>query len=128
MSACALTPTNQGDGVPGHPVPAPTVYTCTATPWTGAAAGMDYMTYNARVSHVMSASTSNCTREKLLNTWSYLARFFRPMKPLANPNDRINLDACLVPFTTSVATSSSTWSGRIAGPVLYEPQLLGRPR
>ena len=69
-------------------------------------------------------------REKLYNTWSYLARFFGPnAEPLANPNDRINLDACLPRFQLAVHDFGGTVflnvvrSGSQAG--YYEPQLLG---
>jgi hypothetical protein len=138
MLTCALTPTNQGDGVPGHPIPAPTVYVY-CNPVDGRGSGMDYMTYNARVLHVMVEAAQNmgwsagnvaAARAKLLNTWAYLARFFGPnAEPLANPNDRINLDACLPRFQLAVHDFGSdvflnvVKSGTQAG--YYEPQLLG---
>jgi hypothetical protein len=138
MLSCALTPTNQGDGVPGHPVPAPAVYIY-CNPVDGRGSGMDYMTYNARVLDVMVQAAQNmgwdptevaAARSKLYNTWSYLARFFGPnAEPLANPNDRINLDACLPRFQLAVHDFGGAVflgvvkSGTQAG--YYEPQLLG---
>jgi len=138
MLSCALTPTNQGDGVPGHPVPVPALYIY-CNPVAGRGSAMDYMTYNARVLDVMvevaqkigwNPTQVTAARQKLFNTWSYLARFFGPnAEPLANQNDRINADACLPRFQLPLHEFGGSVfldvvrSGSQAG--YYEPQLLG---
>ena len=138
MLAHGLTPANQGDGVAGHPKPVPAIYIY-ANPVDGRGSGMDYMTYNVRILHVMvdMAQRSGwapgkvaAARAKLAKSWAYLGRFFGPgAEPLANPNDSINYGACLPRF----ALPYRTFGGQHYRDILlsressgyYEPQLLG---
>jgi hypothetical protein len=138
MLAHGLTPANQGDGVAGHPSPVPAIYIY-ANPVDGRGSGMDYMTYNVRVLHVMvdmaqrsgwTPSKVAAARAKLEKSWAYLGRFFGPgAEPLANPNDSINYGACLPRF----ALPYRSFGGQHYRDILlsressgyYEPQLLG---
>ena len=138
MLAHGLTPANEGDGVAGHPSPVPAIYIY-ANPVDGRGGGMDYMTYNVRVLHVMvdlaqhigwTPSEVAAARARLEKSWAYLGRFFGPgAEPLANPNDVINYGACLPRF----ALAYRTFGGQHYRDILlsressgyYEPQLLG---
>ena len=100
---------------------------------------MDYMTYNARVLHVMveaaqnmgwSANNVAAARQSSSTPGPVSPASSAPTSgPLANPNDRINLDACLPRFQLAVHDFGSdvflnvVKSGTQAG--YYEPQLLG---
>jgi hypothetical protein len=138
MLAHGLTPANQGDGVAGHPSPVPAIYIY-ANPVAGRGSGMDYMTYNVRVLHVLvdmaqhsgwTPSKVVAARAKLRSSWAYLGRFFGPgAEPLANPNDTINYGACLPRFALAYRTFGDQHYRDIllsrASSGYYEPQLLG---
>jgi hypothetical protein len=138
MLASALTPMNQGDGVPGHPVPAPHVYV-----YLGYTAGrggmMDYMTYNTRAYSVLVGMAENmgwdvqktaAARSKLHASWSWLARFFGPeAEPNFNPVDVVELDANLPRFWLPFQEFGDARFQQVAlsgdWAAYYEPQLLG---
>lgn len=108
MLKSALTPINDGDGVAGHPVPAPHAYVYLGNS-PGRGGMFDYMTYNTRSCSILVAMARNlgwspaqvtAARTKLHATWTYMARFFGPnAEPNFNPLDVVNLGANLPRFT-----------------------------
>ena len=100
----ALTPLNDGDGIAGHPVPAPHVYI--GGGYTAGRGGtLDYMTYNTRSCHILYDMARNLGRMSenqkvdLYDTWSYLGRFFGPgAESDPNASDHVNVAANLPRF------------------------------
>jgi hypothetical protein len=106
MLTSALTPRNDGDGVPGHPNPVPHVYIYAANSPGGGM--LDYMTYNVRALDILVTMAEHtgwdtakvaAARQKLHASWSYFARYFGPgAEANPNPTDVINYTACLPRF------------------------------
>ncbi len=133
----ALTPKNDGDGIPGHPDPAPHVFVY-GNPTSGASC-IDYMTYNVRALDVLvsmakhigwDASKVADARQKLLASWNYLGDFFGPNAAAPfNGQDHINLDASLPRFALAYREFGGTRFLNILESgdrsQYSEPQLLG---
>jgi hypothetical protein len=138
MLSSALTPKNDGDGVQGHPVPAPHVYVY-ATNSPGRGGMLDYMTYNTRACSVLVEMADHFgwdrskvadAKAKLRTTWDYLGRFFGPnAEPNFNPMDVVNVNANLPRFELAWHQLGVERYQQIAASgdqvEYYEPQLLG---
>jgi len=130
----ALRPDNDGDGN----LPGPTPQVAILKAHTAARGGtVDYMTYNARLATILAEVTESVdppiardARGMLRRSWLYLARFFGDdARPSPNPQDEIDLRACLPRF---VPAYEAVRDERLLDVVLwgdevryYEPQFLG---
>lgn len=130
----ALSPDNDGDGRRPGATPEVAIVK-THTPERGGT--VDYMTYNARLATLLAEVTSGVdpaiardAQGMLRRSWLYLARFFGDdARPSPNPQDRIDLRACLPRFVPSYRAVGDERLREVAlwgdEARYYEPQFLG---
>ena len=98
---------NDGDGVPGHPVPVPAnnIFKPGALDNPGRGGCVDYMTYNTRMDTILllmaQAQGADVAKQvaEVKVSWDYLQRFFGAnAEPSPAPNDAIDLPVNLSRF------------------------------